>query len=49
MLNKISNTKTIKSFEGVVSHGKKLNKRAKGDDDGGLFSGISSKSDLNIN
>jgi hypothetical protein len=43
MLNKRNKTKAIKSFEGVVSHGKKLNKRAKGDDDGGLFSGISFK------
>ena len=41
MLNKRNKTKAIKSFEGVVSHGKKINKRSK--DDGGLLSGISFK------
>jgi hypothetical protein len=28
MLNKRNKTKAIKSFEGVVSHGKKVNKRS---------------------
>lgn len=46
MLNKRNKTKAVKSFEGVVSHGKKLNKRKGGTggaDEGGLFSGISYK------
>jgi len=40
MLNKRNKTKAIKSFEGVVSHGKKLNKRKGQSEEGGLFSGI---------
>jgi hypothetical protein len=40
MLNKRNKAKAIKSFEGVVSHGKKLNKRSK-NEEGGLLSGIS--------
>ena len=35
MLNKRIKTKVIKSFEGVVSHGKKINKRSSTKADGG--------------
>lgn len=42
MLNKRNKTKAIKSFEGVVSHGKKIDKR-KGNSDTGMLSGIGLK------
>ena len=47
MLNKRNKTKAVKSFEGIVSHGKKLNKRKGGtggltgeDHSSGMLSGI---------
>lgn len=41
MLNKRNKAKAVKSFEDVVSHGKKLNKRK--EKEGGLLSGIGFK------
>jgi hypothetical protein len=48
MLNKRNKTKAIKSFEGIVSHGKKINKRKGGNGgdaamEDGMLSGISFK------
>jgi hypothetical protein len=48
MLNKRNKTKAIKSFEGIVSHGKKLNKRKGGNGgaaaaEDGMLSGINYK------
>lgn len=42
MLNKRYKDKAVKSFEGVVSHGKKINKRQGGSEKKteGLFSGL---------
>lgn len=42
MLNKRNKTKAIKSFEGVVSHGKKVDKR-KNNKESGMLSGIAFK------
>ena len=41
MLNKRNKTKAIKSFEGVVSHGKKIDKRKNNAESAGMLSGIS--------
>jgi hypothetical protein len=44
MLNKRYKAKAIQSFEGIVSHGKKINKRKGGQkEEEGLMSGISYK------
>ena len=47
MLNKRNKTKAVKSFEGIISHGTKLNKRKGGNggaaDGEGMLQGINYK------